>query len=169
MMNEVTIMTALTHGELTDQTCQKMTLAKQYLDEHCSLDQGSHTQVTHYLVYYNHLMAFFADGSHCGLKQPKQFVALCGHRDDPTAILLKKKDELHIELSFNRRGDTGQIDIAHIDDIQMETQLSAVESNKEATQLKRLWISFLTGIEYSIVRDRQSKTYTAKDGSEYLL
>ena len=63
-MNEVTIMTALTHGELTDQTCQKMTLAKQYLDEHCPLDQGSHTQVTHYLVYYNHLMAFFADGSH---------------------------------------------------------------------------------------------------------
>jgi len=162
-------MTALTHGELIDETCQKMTLAKQYLDEHCPLDQGSHTQVTHYLVYYNHLMAFFADGSHCGLKCPKQFVALCGHRDDPTAILLKKQDELHIELSFNRRGNAGQTDIAHIDDIQMETQLSAVESRNEATQLKRLWISFLTGIEYSIVKDGRSKAYTAKDGTEYML
>lgn len=168
-MNEVTIMTALTRSEITDQTCQKMTLAKQYLDEHCPLDQGSHTQVTHYLVYYNHLMAFFADGSHCGLQQPKQFVALCGHRDDPTAILLKKKDDLHIEITFNRRGDTGQIDMANIDDIQMETQLSTVDNKSGGTELKRLWISFLTGIEYSIVRNGQSKAYTAKDGSEYVL
>ena len=59
--------------------------------------------------------------------------------------------------------------MAHIDDIQMETQLSAVDSNNDATQLKRLWISFLTGIEYSIVREGQSKAYTAKDGSEYVL
>jgi malate synthase len=82
---------------------------------------------------------------------------------------LKKKDDLHIEITFNRRGDTGQIDMANIDDIQMETQLSAVDNKSGGTELKRLWISFLTGIEYSIVRNGQSKAYTAKDGSEYVL
>ncbi|OHU84908.1 MULTISPECIES: malate synthase [Pseudoalteromonas] len=160
-------MTALTRSnfETQPQSCQKLSIAKQYLDQHCPLDHGSHQQATHYVVYYNHLMAFFADGSHCGLKYPKQFVALCGHRDDPSAILLKKADNLHIEIAFNRCGETGKIDHANIDDIQVETQLSSVDQQAQHTQLNRLWMSFLTGVQTATL----CKQYTAKDGSDYLL
>lgn len=164
-------MTVLTCSTLNDTPlcCQKLDLAKRFLDEHCPLDVGSHLHTTHYVVYYNHVMAFFSDGTHCGLKQPKQFVALCGHRDDPTAILLKKADGLHIELSFNRCGSTGKCDPAHIDDIQMETQLSALNNQHAQPQLKRLWVSFLTGVQHALCEEASIKQYTAKDGSNYQL
>lgn len=147
---------------------QKLDMAKRYLDEHCPLDEGSHIDVTHYIVYFNHLMAFFANGSHCGLKRTKQFVALCGHRDDPSAILLKKNDGLHIEIQFNRCGDTGKSDIANIDDIQFETPLSCLESQLPP-QLKRLWMSFLTGVQYALCDSSSDKSFTDKDGDDYQL
>jgi malate synthase len=160
-------MTALTRSnlELLPTHCQQLDIAKQYLDEHCPLDHGSHLQVTHYVVYYNHLMAFFADGSHCGLKYPKQFVALCGHKDDPTALLLKKTDGLHIEMAFNRCGDAGKSDNAHIDDIQVETPLSSLEQSPQSNAFTRLWMSFLHGVQHAPC----AKHYTAKDGKDYLL
>jgi malate synthase len=42
-------------------------------------------------------MAYFADGTHCGLAKTNQFVAFAGHRDTPTSIVLNK-DCLHIEI-----------------------------------------------------------------------
>lgn len=164
-------MTALTRSDLDHPslTEQKLDLAKRFLDEQCPLDNGSHLNTTHYVVYYNHLMAFFPDGSHCGLQQPSQFVALCGHKDDPTAILLKKSDGLHIELTFNRCGKTGKCDSAHIDDIQIETQLSALNNDHAQPQLKRLWMSFLSGVQHALCDTSGVKQYTAKDGSDYQL
>ncbi|WP_261593761.1 malate synthase [Pseudoalteromonas holothuriae] len=162
--NEALFMTALTCSNFDTQStqCEKLDIAKQYLDQHCPLDHGSHLQATHYVVYYNHVMAFFADGSHCGLKYPKQFVALCGHRDDPSAILLKKSDDLHIEITFNRCGVSGKFDRANIDDIQVETPLSAVSSD---TELNKLWMSFLSGVQHTAF----CKQYTAKNGHDYCL
>jgi len=163
------IMTALTCANLSlENGNQKLDIAKRYLDEHCPLDNGSHLQVTHYIVYFNHMMAFFADGTHCGLKSSKQFVALCGHRDDPSAILLKKDDGLHVEITFNRCGETGKNDAAHIDDIQFETQLSTVENQAES-QLNRLWMSFLTGVQHALCDASGVKNFTAKNGDDYQL
>jgi malate synthase len=146
----------------------KLDMAKRYLDENCPLDNGTHIEVTHYVVYFNHLMAFFADGSHCGLKSPKQFVALCGHREEPSALLLKKDDGLHIEITFNRCGATGKNDGAHVDDIQFETPLSTVE-NQPSPQLKRLWVSFLTGVQHALCEVSSGKNFTDKNGEDYQL
>jgi malate synthase len=146
----------------------KLDMAKRYLDEHCPLDSGSHEEVTHYVVYFNHLLAFFADGSHCGLKTSKQFVALCGHRDDPSALLFKKEDGLHVEITFNRCSETGKNDIAHIDDIQFETALSALDNQSEP-QLKRLWMSFLTGVQHALCESSSGKHFTDKNGDDYQL
>lgn len=67
------------------------------LNQHFALQNGSHEDVKQYVVYFCHLMAFFADGSHCGLEQPKQFVALSGHKEAPESIVLKEGN-VHIEL-----------------------------------------------------------------------
>ena len=53
-----------------------MTYSKSFLDKVFPLEQGSHQDVSSYVIYYKHLLAFFPDGSKSGLAIPNQFVAL---------------------------------------------------------------------------------------------
>jgi malate synthase len=76
------------------------------LDQHFALQNGSHKDVKQYLVYFCHIMAFFADGSHCGLARPKQFVAFLGCKEKPESIVLKE-NSVHIELVLNARSELG--------------------------------------------------------------
>ncbi len=91
----------------------------QMLDERFPLDNGSHADVKEYVVYFRHIMAYFADGTHCGLVKPKQFVALCGHIESPDSIVLKEND-LHVELKFDRHGERGMQQNSGIQDVQIE-------------------------------------------------
>ncbi|CCQ10053.1 malate synthase [Pseudoalteromonas luteoviolacea B = ATCC 29581] len=142
---------------------EQLTLAKQYLDDHCPLESGSHQKVTHYVVYYRHLMAFFDDGSHCGLADSAQFVALCGHKEYPETLLFKKNDGMHVELTIDRKGRRGTSDLAHLDDVQIETPLATIA--KEGRQ--RIWLSFVNGAQ--TIATSCCKCFTAKDGSDYVL
>jgi len=63
--------------------------AKEFLDEVFPLENGSHQDVSSYVVYYRHLLAFFEDGSQSGLKKPSKLVAVNGQRSEPEAVLLK--------------------------------------------------------------------------------
>jgi len=98
---------------------------KAYLDEYFPLASGSHKQVKSYVVYYHHLLAFFEDGTQSGLDNPKQFVALCGHKCSPNSIVLKQSD-LHTELVFNKQGKRGVNDMAGIDDIRIENGITTL-------------------------------------------
>lgn len=93
--------------------------AKEMLDRRFPLECGSHKDVKNYVVYYHHLLAFFEDGSQSGLKNPSQFVALCGHKCSPDSILLKEAG-LHLEIVFDANGVNGRQDRANIQDIQAE-------------------------------------------------
>jgi malate synthase len=99
--------------------------AKEMLDRRFPLTQGSHKDVKNYVVYYHHLLAFFKDGSQSGLKNPSQFVALCGHKCSPDSILLKESD-LHVEIVFDANGVMGRQDQANIQDIQIETNHATI-------------------------------------------
>jgi len=83
--------------------------ASDVLDKHFPLQNGSHKDVKQYVVYFRHIMAFFADGSHCGLAQGQQFVGFLGHSDSPAAILLKQ-DNVHVEMIISKdaQAPTGQ-------------------------------------------------------------
>ena len=70
------------------------------LDQHFALQNGSHKDVKQYVVYFRHIMAFFADGSHCGLEKPKQFVAFLGCKESPESIVLKENN-VHVEVVLN--------------------------------------------------------------------
>ncbi|NRB24797.1 malate synthase [Shewanella sp.] len=132
-----------------------MGIAKQFLDNTFPLARGSHKEVCSYLVYYQQLLMFFADGTHTGLKNSGQFVALNGHKSEPEAILLNSNGT-HVELSFDRGGKTGINDQAHIDDVRLEGH--------------EYWISLLNVEEMRIIGSSQaSQMFTAKDGSEYPL
>ncbi|MGS0682889.1 malate synthase [Shewanella sp. 125m-7] len=128
--------------------------AKTFLDAKFPLAKGSHKNACSYVVYYQQLLIFMADGTQTGLRQPKQFVALNGHKSEPTAILLNDNGT-HVELTFDRKKENGCEDLANIKDIQLEGH--------------EYWIS-LIDIEKSVVASSmQDQLFTAKDGSDYIL
>ena len=151
---------------------EKMHNAKQFLDNKFPLDSGSHQDVCSYVVYYQHLLAFFKDGSQSGLRQPCQFVALSGHKSEPTAILLQDQG-VHVEVNFDRSSQMGCEDCAHIDDIQIEAPLVAIVTEQQApsgqTQAQRYWMSLLNSNNQTGTRQQEDKLFTAKDGTEYIL
>ena len=138
----------------------RTTNAKDFLDAQFPLTEGSHQDVSSYVVYYTHLLAFLKDGSQCGLQNPCQFVALTGHKSEPTSVVLKNNDT-HVEICFDRQGQMGTTDQANIEDIQV-----AIPIKNLPTPYKQ-WISLIhTGCQPT---EGNCKVFTAKDGSDYAL
>ncbi|MBO1272516.1 malate synthase [Shewanella sp. 4t3-1-2LB] len=139
---------------------EKLSNAKQLLDILFPLSQGSHNDVTGYMVYYQHLLACFADATLSGLRQPRQFVAMAGHKAQPEALLLKHESGCHLELSFNNAGTIGCHDKANIDDIQLES----------VERQTRQWISLLhEGIDGHTCSQVMSKQFVDRTGLIYAL
>lgn len=127
--------------------------ARDFLDQTFPLDSGSHHDVTSYVVYYHHLLAFFADGSQSGLKTPCQFVALNGQKAEPESVLLKNNG-LHVEIKFDRNGKNGLIDKANIDDIIVESALTTIMDCEDSVaavdaedklEVYRNWLGLMQG------------------------
>ncbi|MCB5160886.1 malate synthase G [Marinomonas algarum] len=127
--------------------------AKAFLDETFPLETGSHQDVSSYMVYYNHLLAFFEDGSQAGLKQPNQLVGVNGQRSEPEAVLLKNNG-LHVEIQFDRNGPNGSKDKANINDIVVESALSTIMDCEDSVaavdaedkiEVYRNWLGLMQG------------------------
>lgn len=160
---------AATQTQCSD--AQKRQYAKQFLDRAFPLLTGSHQDVCSYVVYYQHLLAFFADGSHSGLATPCQFVAFNGSKNAPCAIVLLDNAELqagHVELSFDCHCTLGTSDAGHLLDIQIETPLSLVIPQTGTNTAARHWTSLINARQQGH-NPQQEKLFTAKDGSEYRL
>jgi malate synthase len=175
---EVAILAALNEQRVNE----LMAYSKSFLDKVFPLEHGSHKDVSSYVIYYRHLLAFFPDGSKSGLKAPKQFVALSGHKNEPTSIVLKN-DGFHVELIFNKNGPRGIKDIAGIDDIQVETNKinfghEGAANDENEMQKTRHWFSMIRSDD-ELVYDAAGKQYcrcvdlpkafTDKDGEDYQL
>ncbi|MBB1268442.1 malate synthase [Shewanella sp. SR44-3] len=151
--SEANKVAALTQGVVEESTPSAK--AKQFLDRHFPLSQGSHQEVISYLVYYTHLIAFMADGSQSGLKRPRQFVALSGHKSDPSCLVLKD-GKTHLAINIDRQGLLGCQDQAGVNDVLLQAM-----PHKQLTQE---WTSLLN-------QDMLTRplNVTAKDGSDYCL
>lgn len=150
---------------LNDQHLQQiLDYSKGFLDKTFPLASGSHQDVRSYVVYYQHLLAFMADGSQTGLADPTQFVALCGSRQKPQSILLRGAGR-HVELLFCKSGSHGARDCAGIEDIQLEL------TPAQQTTTPARWFSMIRGqlTEHLPSTCRAQACYTGKDGSDYLL
>ncbi len=158
--------------------------ARDFLDQSFALDEGSHHDVTGYMVYFQNLMAVLADGSTTGLANPKQFVALSGPRDNPCSIVLKNHD-LHIELQFDRNGSVGSRDLAGLQDIQIEAAITTVldcqnrgEDPVGKIDVYRNWLGLMRGdLSTTFAKSGQTITrrsqpdrlMTGRDGEDYRL
>jgi len=65
--------------------------ATQMLDASFPLAQGSHKTAIAYLVHFEHLAVFHADGSITALRQPSQFIEAGGNPEAPQSILLEQQ------------------------------------------------------------------------------
>ncbi|MGL5390792.1 MAG: malate synthase [Shewanella sp.] len=115
--------------------------AKQFLDRAFPLSAGSHQDVCSYVVYYQHLLAFFADGSQSGLRQPKQFIDFNGSKHAPCAIVLRDGD-YHVELNFDRNGMIGTRELAKLTDLPSQ-DASKVDTAQTRSNHSRHWLSLL--------------------------
>lgn len=165
---------------------QVIQAGRDFLDEIFPLETGSHHNVSSYVVYYQHLLAFFADGGETGLQDPGQFVALNGHKENPESILLKNNG-LHVELVFDRHGEVGKNDLANLQDIQIEAALTTIMDCEDSVaavdaedklEVYRNWLGLVRG-DLTAVFDKGGvahtrrmncdRVYTAGDGEEYRL
>lgn len=160
--------------------------AKQMLDEVFPLSKGKHEDVTSYLVYYNHLLAVFADGSQSGLKTPSQFVALSGHKETPTSVVLKN-NHLHVEIRFDANGTIGKYDPASINDILMESAITTIMDFEDSVaavdasdklSVYRNWLGLINGdLTSTFKKDGVTlerslsahKVFTSPSGDDYPL
>ena len=158
--------------------------AKDFLDEQFPLAKGSHHDVTSYLVYYQHLLAFLSNGSECGLKNPCQFVAFDGSKSNPNYLILKNNG-LHVGLHIDRCGKIGETDKAGVDDIQMESALTTIMDFEDSVSTVdssdkiaayRNWLGLMRGnLEVTFTKNEQSvkrklnydRNFTAKSGEIY--
>ena len=152
-----------------NQVSEKQLKAKQLLDRLFPLESGSHQEVTAYIIDYRHVMAYFKDGSHSGLKHPKHFVAYMGEKEDPCSILFRDGAGSHVEVTFGYHKGTGCIELVEIEDIQLET-CTTFSQEMAAMAAMRHWISLVKGDgQGRQAACREEKEYTAKNGDDYQL
>ena len=157
----------LAGGHNTQRGQQVIAKAKDFLDNTFPLDEGSHHDVTSYVVYYHHILAFFADGHQTGLKTPCQFVALNGQKAEPESILLKNNG-LHVEIKFDRNGKNGIHDKANIDDIIIESALTTIMDCEDSVaavdaedklEIYQNWLGLMQGtLETRFEKDGETHT-----------
>ena len=153
----------------SNQVIEKQVKAKQFLDKIFPLESGSHEAVTSYVIDYHHVMAYFKDGCHSGLKFPKQFIAYEGEKEDPRSLLLRDGVGSHVEISFGRHKGTGCIELVEINDIQLET-CTTLSRDALHTSGVRHWLSLLKGDGKGLSNAcNEEKEYTAKSGEDYQL
>ncbi len=98
---------------------------RDFLDRHFALEGASHRSTTAYRLSDGALVARCDDGTEASLAEPERFV---GHRGDPAApdSVLLRKHGLGCEIRFSPESLVGGRDRAGIDDIRLESAVTAI-------------------------------------------
>lgn len=99
--------------------------AKDFLNKAAALQQGSHADVTSYVIVDGALKATLADGTKTTLAQGEKLVGYHGNASAPTALLLVNND-LHIEIQIDRTHPIGKDDAAGVKDVYLESAVTTI-------------------------------------------
>jgi malate synthase len=154
--------------------------AREFLDQSCSLQQGSHSAVTRYWIADGALRVALPEGD-TGLADASQCVGYTGSPDAPTAILLRNNN-LHIELIIDPQSAIGCTDRAGVADVVLEAAVTTIQDCEDSVAavdaadkvaVYRNWLGLITGdlSERFIKGDREitrslhaDRTYTTLTG-----
>jgi len=127
--------------------------ARQFLDQHTSLSDGSHADATLYSVVDGALAVTLANGSETGLADPSQFVGYLGDAAAPTNILLINNG-LHIDIQIDDQHPIGKDDAARVKDVVLESALTTIQDCEDSVaavdaddkvEVYRNWLGLMKG------------------------
>jgi malate synthase len=104
--------------------------ARDFLDDHFTLREGSHRDALRYSVSANGLQVALKHGA-VALKEPSALAGYQGTPDAPTLVLLKHHG-LHVELRIDRQHHIGRDDPAGICDVVLESALTTIQDLEDS-------------------------------------
>ncbi|POP53403.1 malate synthase G [Zhongshania marina] len=160
--------------------------ARQFLDQHTSLSDGSHADATLYSVVDGALAVTLANGSETGLADPSQFVGYLGDAAAPTNILLINNG-LHIDIQIDDQHPIGKDDAARVKDVVLESALTTIQDCEDSVaavdaddkvEVYRNWLGLMKGdLQEAFVKGGKElvrtlaadRVFTAAGGGETVL
>ena len=160
--------------------------ARQFLDQHTSLSDGSHTDATLYSVVDGALAVTLADGGVTGLADPSQFVGYLGDAAAPSNVLLVNNG-LHIDIQIDDQHPIGKDDAARVKDVVLESALTTIQDCEDSVaavdaddkvEVYRNWLGLMKGdLQESFMKGGKElvrtlaadRVFTAAGGGETVL
>tara|TARA_R110002110_G_scaffold91264_2_gene237575 strand:+ start:197069 stop:199246 length:2178 start_codon:yes stop_codon:yes gene_type:complete len=160
--------------------------ARAFLDEHCPLSSGSHSQAKAYTVVGGKLQVVLSNGNIGALAEPSQLRGYRGEPNAPTSVLLQHNG-LHIEIQVDASSPIGATDPAGVKDVVLEAALTTIQDCEDSVAAVdaqdkavayRNWLGLMRGdlkdtfnkggaeLTRALNEDR---TYTAADGGTLTL
>jgi len=151
--------------------------AKNFLDEHFPLSQGSHNDVSSYSLVNNSLSIGTVNGELTSLKDAAQFQGYQGSRENPSGILLKNNN-LHAEIQIDSSHPVGATDKAGIKDVLLESAVTTIQDcedsvaavdGEDKVEVYRNWLGLMKGdLKETFIKGGSEMTRSLNLDREYL-
>ena len=151
--------------------------AKNFLDEHFPLIQGSYNDVSSFSMVDNSLSVGTVSGELTSLKDASQFQGYQGSAENPLGILLKNNN-LHAEIQIDPSNSVGAIDKAGIKDILLESAVTTIQDcedsvaavdGEDKVEVYRNWLGLMRGdLKETFIKGGIEMTRSLNLDREYL-
>ena len=150
---------------------------RHFLDQSIPLQQGSHSQSTHYAIQDKKLVVNLENGELTELQNPSTLIGYRGNASQPSALIFKHHG-LHFEIHIDPNHTIGKTDPAGIKDILLESALTTIMDCEDSvatvdaadkTLAYRNWLGLVTGtLTEEIQKGDRTFTRTLNPDREYI-
>ena len=151
--------------------------AKNFLDEHFPLSQGSYNDVSSFSLVDSSLSIGTVIGELTSLKDPAQFQGYQGSAENPSGILLKNNN-LHAEIQIDPSHSVGATDKAGIKDVLLESAVTTIQDcedsvaavdGEDKVEVYRNWLGLMKGdLKETFIKGGSEMTRSLNLDREYL-
>ena len=160
--------------------------AKNFLDEHFPLSNGSYCDVSSFSLVDNLLSMGTVSGELIALKDAAQFQGYQGSAENPSGILLKNNN-LHAEIQIDPSHSVGATDKAGIKDVLLESAITTIQDcedsvaavdGEDKVEVYRNWLGLMKGdLKETFIKGGSEMTrslnldreYVSPNGSQFLV
>ena len=151
--------------------------AKNFLDEHFPLSQGSYNDVSSFSLVDSSLSMATVSGELTSLKDATQFQGYQGSAENPSGILLKNNN-LHAEIQIDPSHSVGATDKAGIKDVLLESAVTTIQDcedsvaavdGEDKVEVYRNWLGLMKGdLKETFIKGGSEMTRSLNLDREYL-
>ena len=151
--------------------------AKNFLDEHFPLSQGSYNDVSSFSLVDSSLSMGTVSGELTSLKDPAQFQGYQGSAENPSGILLKNNN-LHAEIQIDPSHSVGATDKAGIKDVLLESAVTTIQDcedsvaavdGEDKVEVYRNWLGLMRGdLKETFIKGGSEMTRSLNLDREYI-